>query len=102
MSKETENQPPHETAAPPFRRRRQGRRRFMRRNESPHAPTGLEEDGGEGKAIQPGGPEILEQDSSPNAQPRRTEAAEFVQATEEAGENRSRPQGGFQNGEEPP
>src|SRR5450432_363231 len=90
MSEEKENQPPQEMSAP-FRRRRPSRRRPERRNESPHAPTTLNEVGANDQPQRANGPEMLNDDRSEQSQRRREDASEFVEvATESSGENQPR------------
>ncbi len=103
MSEESENKPTQAPAAP-FRRRRPSRRRSGRRNDAGRGPGNFNQSG-EDKPGRTAGPDILEDDESREAERRREDAAEFVDATEETDENRSsedRAQGGSQNGVELP
>jgi transcription termination factor Rho len=106
MSEEMENKPTQAPSAP-FRRRRPPRRRSGRRNDAERGPGTF----GESSDDKPGrteGPDTLEEDGSQEGERRREDAGEFVEATEDRGENRfsderrERPQGGLQNGDQPP
>ena len=100
-----ENKPTQAPSAP-FRRRRPSRRRSGRRNDAERGPGAFNESGDD-KPGRTEGPDILEEDASQEGERRREDAAEFVEATEETGENRfpderrERSQGGLQNGDQP-
>ncbi len=103
MSEESENKPTQAPAAP-FRRRRPSRRRSGRRNDGGRGPGNFNQSG-EDKPGRTDGPGILEDDESGEAERRREDAAKFVDATDETGENKSsedRAQGDSQNGVELP
>jgi transcription termination factor Rho len=109
MSEEMENKPPTQAPSAPFRRRRPPRRRSGRRNDGERGAGNFSETGGDSPG-RTNGPDILEGDAPQEIERRREDAAEFVEATEQTGENRfsderrerERLQGGFQNGEQPP
>ncbi|MDQ3415371.1 MAG: transcription termination factor Rho, partial [Verrucomicrobiota bacterium] len=95
MSEESENKPTQAPAAP-FRRRRPSRRRSGRRNDGNRSNFNQSADDKPGRTD---GPDILEDDDSREAERRREDAAEFVEATEETDQNSSS-QSGSANGVE--
>ena len=99
MSEESENKPTQAPAAP-FRRRRPSRRRSGRRNDSGRGPGNFNQSG-EDKPGRTDGPEVLVDDDSREAERRREDAAEFVEATEGTDERQDRAPGNSNGVEEP-
>ena len=108
MSEENENQ---QAPSAPFRRRRPSRRRPQRHRHNSSAYAGQGSDPND-KPERAGGPNILEEDGSDEAERRREDAAEFAEVAQESGgnqpredespeERRERSQAG-QNGEQQP